>query len=100
MTTLRVNPPVLRDAATTFGQAATGLGGLHADAPLGEVAGAVSGLRTADACLKAQADVANETNAAAGDARKFGENLTTAAQWYEKRDQAAAEAIKKIEIPR
>jgi len=33
-------------------------------------------------------------------ARQFSENLQTAARWYEKRDQAAADAITKIEIPK
>jgi hypothetical protein len=69
--TLKVNPPVLQSAATSFGQATEGLGSLQAAASLAE----------------------------ADDARQFSGNLQTAARWYERRDQAAAEAIKKIEIP-
>ena len=70
---------MLQSAATCFDQAADGLGSLQA---------AVS--------LAAQSDVASETEALADGARQFSGNLQTAARWYEKRDQAAAEAIKKI----
>ena len=97
---LKVNPPVLQNVGTSFGRAADGLAGLQADAPLGGAAGAVSQLRTAEACRKAQADVAAETTAVAEGARTFGDNVDTAARWYEKRDQAAAEAINKIETPK
>jgi uncharacterized protein YukE len=100
MTTLKVNPPVLQNVGTSFGQAAEELSGLQADAPLGDAAGSVAKLRTADACRKAQSDVAAATTAVAEETRKFDENLNTAARWYEHHDRAAAEAIKKIAIPK
>ena len=33
-------------------------------------------------------------------AREFSSNLNTAAGWYQYRDQASADSIKKIEIPK
>ena len=35
----------------------------------------------------------------AADARQFSDNLAAAARWYENRDNAAADAINKIDIP-
>jgi hypothetical protein len=96
VTTLKVDSGVLHSAGTSFGQAADGLGSLQADASLGDAAAAVPFLQTAEACLAAQSDVAAATLEAAEGARRFSENLQTAARWYEKRDQAAAEAITKI----
>ena len=96
VTTLKVDPGVLHSAGTSFGQAADGLGSLQADASLADAAAAVPSLSIAVASQAAQSDVASETAALADGARRFGENLGTAARWYEKRDQAAAEAIKKI----
>ena len=97
---LRVEPAVLHSAATSFGQAAGGLGSLQADAPLSDAAAAVPSLQTGAACGKAQADIAAETAAVAAGARQFSENLGTAARWYDARDEAAADAIEKIEIPK
>jgi nitrate/nitrite transporter NarK len=97
---LRVDPAVLRSAGTSFGQAADELGGLRADAPLSDAAAVVPALQTAAACRKTQSDIAAETAAVADGARQFSENLATAARWYEKRDQAGAEAIEKIAIPK
>ena len=96
---LEVDPAVLQSAATSFDQAADGLGSLHAEAPLGDAAAAVPSLQTAAACLEARSDVAGETIALADGVRQFSENLGAAARWYENRDQAGAEAIEKIEIP-
>lgn len=95
--TLKVDVGVLHSAGTSFGRAADGLGGLQADAPLGDAAAAVPSLQTAAACLDAQSDVAAATAEVADGARGFSENLQTAARWYEKRDQAAADAITKID---
>jgi hypothetical protein len=92
---LRVDPAVLRSAATSFGQAADGMSALHADAPLSDAAAAVPSLQTGAACGKAQADIAAETATVADGARQFSENLQAAARWYDSRDQAAAEAIEK-----
>jgi hypothetical protein len=89
---------VLHSAATSFGHAADGLGGLHADAPLSEAAAAVPSLRTGAACSKAEADIVAETAAVSDGARQFSENLANAASWYDRRDQTAAEAIEKIEL--
>jgi hypothetical protein len=97
---LRVDPAVLYSAATSFGQAADGLGNLQAGAPLGDAAAAVPSLQTGAACGKAQADIAAETAAVADGARQFGNSLETAARWYDTRDEAAAEAIEKIDIPK
>jgi uncharacterized protein YukE len=96
---LKVNPPVLQNAATSFDQAAEGLGSLQAAASLAEAAAAVPALQIAVASLAAQSDVASETTALADDARQFSGSLRTVARWYERRDQASAEAIKKIKIP-
>jgi hypothetical protein len=93
---LKVSPPVLQSAATSFDQAADGLGSLQAAVSLGAAAAAAPSLQIAAASLAAQSDVASETAALADGARQFSGNLQTAARWYEKRDQAAAEAIKKI----
>jgi hypothetical protein len=90
---------VLRSAGASFGEAAEGLGSLRADAPLGDAAATVPSMQTAAACVAAQSDVAAATAAVADGARQFSENLQTAARWYETRDQAAGEAITKIEIP-
>jgi hypothetical protein len=95
--TLKVDPPVLQSAATSFGQAADGLGSLQSAASLAEAAAAVPSLQIADACRKAQSDVAAEAAAVSDGVRQFSGNLQTAARWYEKRDEAAAEAIK-IEV--
>jgi hypothetical protein len=100
MPPLKVDPAELRNAAELVGRAADGLAGLHADAPLGEAAAAVSRLQTADACRKAQADIATRVSAAADGVRQFGENLGSAARWYEMRDEAAANAISKINVPK
>jgi hypothetical protein len=43
--------------------------------------------------------VTAEVTAAAADARQFSDNLEAAARWYENRDQVAADAINKIDIP-
>jgi len=100
VTTLKVDAGVLHSAGTLFGQVADGLGMLDADASLGDAAAAVPSLQTAAACLAAQSDLAAATEEVADGARQFSENLQTAARWYEKRDQAAADAITKIEIPK
>ena len=100
MTTLKVDAGVLHSAGTLFGQVADGVEMLHADASLGDAAAAVPSLQTAAACLAAQSDVAAATAEVADGARRFSDNLQTAASWYEKRDQAAADAITKIEIPK
>lgn len=93
---LSVDPAVLHSAATSFDHAADGLGGLQADAPLSQAAAAVPSLQTAAASRKAQSEIVAETAAVADGAHQFSENLETAARWYDRRDQAAAEAIKKI----
>ncbi|MGX9788713.1 type VII secretion target [Mycobacterium sp. MMS18-G62] len=100
MPPLKVDPAELQTAAEAVGRAADGLSGLQADAPLGDAAAAVSRLHTAEACRRAQADLAAQTAAAADRARQFSESLESAARWYEMRDEAAAEAIKKVDIPR
>jgi len=100
MTTLKADVGVLYSAGTSFGQVADGLGSLRADAPLAEAATAVSSLQTAAACRAAQSDVAAATSEVADGARQFGESVQAAARWYEMRDQAAAAAITKIEIPK
>lgn len=100
MTTLKVDAGVLHSAGTSFGHAADGLGSLQADASLGAAAAAVPSLQTAAACRTARSDVAAATAEVAEGARQLSENLHTAARWYEMRDQAAAEAITKIEIPK
>jgi hypothetical protein len=97
--TLKVDPQALVGAGTAFGRAGDGLAGLQADVPLGDAAGAVPQLQTADACRKAQSDIAAQTTAVADAARTFGENVHTAAGWYTSRDQAAAQAIQKAEFP-
>jgi Excreted virulence factor EspC, type VII ESX diderm len=96
---LKVNPDVLRKVGAAFGQAGDGLAGVHADAPLADAAGAVPQLQTAEACAKAQADVAAEMTALAAGARKYGENLNSAAHQYQTRDEASAAAIRKIKFP-
>jgi hypothetical protein len=95
---LKVNSQALQSAATVFGQVRDGLAGLQADAPLGDAANAVSQLQTAAACRIAESGVAATVTSLADYARVYGENLHTAAARYEKRDHAAAEAIKRIEI--
>jgi hypothetical protein len=100
MPPLKVDPAELQNAAESVGRAADALSGLQADAPLEDAAAAVSRLQTADAWRKAQADVAARISAVADGARQFGENLGSAARWYEMRDEAAADAIKKTEVPR
>jgi Excreted virulence factor EspC, type VII ESX diderm len=96
VTTLKVDAGVLRSAGTSFGEAADGLARLQAHASLGDAAAAVPNLQTAAACVEAQYAVADATAEAAVGARRFSENLQTAARWYEKRDRAAAELITKI----
>ena len=98
MTNLKVDADVLHSAGASFGQVADDLGSLQADAPLGDAAATVPSLQTGAACLAAQSDVAAATTEVADGARQFSESVATAARWYEKRDQAAAEAITKIEI--
>jgi len=93
---LKVEPEVLHRVGTVFERAGSDIAGMGADAPLGEAVAAVPQLKTADACRKAEADVAAQTTAAAEAARGYGEKLKAAARWYEMRDAAAANAIKKI----
>jgi hypothetical protein len=100
MTTLNFDVGVLHSAGTSFDQVADGLGSLQAGAPLGDAAAAVSSLRTAAACRTVQSDVVAATAEAADGARAFSENVQAAARWYEMRDQTAAEAITKIDIPK
>ena len=97
--TLEVDPAVLRSAGTAFGQAADSLAEVGADTPLNDAAAAVHSLQTSDACRVAGSEVAAEAAAAAAYARQFGDNLAAAARWYENRDNAAADAINKIDIP-
>uniref|UniRef100_A0A5Q5C9L4 ESX-1 secretion-associated protein n=1 Tax=Mycobacterium sp. (strain JLS) TaxID=164757 RepID=A0A5Q5C9L4_MYCSJ len=96
---LQVNPPALAGAGTAFGQAASGVAGLHADAPLGEAASAVAALQTAAACQQAQADIGALTAAAATAAEEYGENLRSAAARYESVDQAGRDAIEQVALP-
>jgi hypothetical protein len=96
---LRVNPPALDSAGTAFGQAAAGVAGLQADAPLAEAAGAVAALQTAGACRQAQADVAALTATAAAAAAEYGGNLHSAAARYESADNAGRDAITKVQVP-
>jgi aspartate/methionine/tyrosine aminotransferase len=91
--TFEVDPAELRSAGTSFGQVSEGLGNLHADAPLSDAAAAVPSLQTAAACREAESDVAAEVAAVSDGARGFSANLEAAARWYEKRDEAAANAI-------
>lgn len=95
---LQVNPPVLVGAGTAFGQAASGVAGLRADAPLGEAASAVAELQTAAACRQAQADIGALTAAAAAAADEYGDNLRSAAARYESVDQAGRDAIAKVAL--
>jgi phage-related protein len=90
---LRVDTPVLDTVGSSFGQAATGLAALGADAPLGDAAGAVSQLRTAAACRQAQTAVAELTTAVAKAAQTYGESLQAAVSRYESRDASSAEAV-------
>jgi hypothetical protein len=94
--TLEIDPVLLRSAATSFGQTAEQLGSLHADEPLTDAAASVTSLQTAAACRTAESAVAAGVAAVSDAARQFGENLGAAARWYETRDVAAADAIKKI----
>ena len=94
---LDVDPGVLRSAGTSFGHTADELGSLTADAPLTDAAAAVPALHTAVACRDAASEVAAEVAAVSDESRRFSENLAAAARWYEKRDQAAANVIEKIE---
>ena len=93
---LKVDPAVLHSAATAFDQVADGLGSLQPDARLRDAAAAVPSMQTAAACRGGESEVAAEVAAVSDGARQFSENVEAAARWYEKRDQAAAEAIKKI----
>ena len=77
MSTLEVDPAVLQSAATSFGHAVDELSSLQADAPLIDPAAAVV---SDGAC-------------------QFSVDLGDAARWYEMRDQAAANAIERIETP-
>jgi hypothetical protein len=95
---LKVNPDVLRSVGAAFGQAGDGLAAVQADVPLRDAAGAVPQLQTAAACNKAATDVAAAMTAIADGARKYGENVNSAAQQYQTRDEASAEAIRKIKI--
>jgi hypothetical protein len=97
--TLEVDPAVLQGAGTAFGQAADGLAEVRADTPLNDAAAAMHSLQTSDACRATASEVTAEVTAAAADARQFSDNLEAAARWYENRDQAAADAINKIDIP-
>lgn len=96
--TLKVDTAMLQTAGICFRHAGIELADLRADAPLGEAASAVPQLRTADACQRAESEIADRTTALAEGARAFGDNLSAAADWYRQRDQASAEAIKKIEV--
>lgn len=95
---LQVNPPALAGAGTAFGLAASGVAGLHADAPLGEAASAVAALQTAAACRRAQADIGALTAAAATAADEYGENLRSAAARYESVDRAGRDAIEQVAL--
>ncbi len=95
---LKVNPDVLRSVGAAFGQASDGLAKVQADVPLRDAASAVPQLETAAACNKAATDVAAAMTAIADGARKYGENVNSAAQQYQTRDEASAEAIRKIKI--
>jgi hypothetical protein len=96
---LKVDPDVLRKVGTAFGKAGDGLAGVDAGTPLGEAASAVPQLQTAAACAKAQDDVTAEIKVLADDARKYAENLNSAAQQYQTGDEASAAAIRRIEFP-
>jgi hypothetical protein len=96
---LQVNPPALDSAGTAFGQAAAGVAGLRADAPLADAASAVAALQTAGACRQAQAGIGALTTAVAAAAREYGKNLHSAAARYESADKAGRDSIGEVEVP-
>lgn len=96
---LQVNPPALTGAATAFAQAAAGIAGLRADAPLGEAANAAVALQTAAACRRAQSGIGALTAAAAVAADEYGRTLRSAAARYEAGDRAARDAIAGVVLP-
>jgi hypothetical protein len=91
---LKVDTPTLGTVGATFAEAATGLSGLAADAPLGGAAGAVPQSEIAAACRTAQTEIAAATAALSAAAQTYGENLRTAMSQYESRDAAGAAAVR------
>lgn len=96
---LRVNTDELRNAGSAFTTAGDGLGAVRADAPLGDAAAAIRGLRTADACDVAKNAVATELSAIAAAARTYGSNLSSAAALYESTDDGSGQTIQQVVIP-
>jgi hypothetical protein len=94
-----VDPTVLQDAGSAFGQTADSLAGLQPDAPLGTAAAGVPQLATAAACRAAQTTILAEAISAADAARRYGDSLGTAASQYTSQDQGAARAVEAAATP-
>ncbi len=97
---LKVDPKELQKAGSAFGQAAAGLAGLGAGAPLSSAAAGVPQLATASACHAAEESLTTQLDALTGAARTFGENLGSAADQYLGRDAAAAGALQDVQFPK
>jgi hypothetical protein len=96
---LGVDPDVLRTCSRSFDAAGAAVSDLGADAALADAANAVPGSRTADACRFGLDEIATLTAAAGESVRQYGERLRESADWYEMRDEAAADTIRTMDIP-
>jgi hypothetical protein len=92
-TELEVDPQVLTSVGAVFGQAADGLSGLNAGEPLADAAAAVPQLQTAAACTAAQTSVTEQMSTAVSAARRYRDDLGTAARLYESGDVTGGENI-------
>jgi Excreted virulence factor EspC, type VII ESX diderm len=96
---LKVDPAVLTNVGSAFGQAGDQLTGLHPAKPLSDAAASVPQLATAAACQATMADIATEMTSHADAARSFSENLNSAAGRYRSNNEAAAAALEGVSFP-
>lgn len=96
---LKVNPDELRQVGAAFTATGEKLAAMKADAPLGDAAAAVSGLRTGSACDAAKDAVAARMSGLVTGVRTYGTNVTGAADKYEATDRASGGKIASVDIP-
>jgi len=96
----KLDPEVLHTATAAFDEAVDVLNRIQADLSVGEAAAAAGQLLTAESCRKAQAAITEAVTTVVASVREYGETLDAAVRAYAVDDQAAADDIRGVDIPR
>ena len=95
----KVDPEVILTATAAFDEAVEVLNRIQADLSVGAAA-AAGQLLTAESCRKAQAAITEAVTTVVASVREYGETLDAAVRAYAVDDQAAADDIRGVDIPR